>query len=83
MGDYSLGLNAPKEDAEDAWFGHGGAWGTSCMVNWHRKELKLWAVQLNGEPHPWDKGPRKDAEQKFFQYVIDNSGVEAYTGRTK
>ena len=83
MGGYSLGLNAPKEDAEDAWFGHGGAWGTSCMVNWHRKELKLWAVQLNGEPRPWDKGPRKDAEQKFFQYVIDNSGVEAYTGRTK
>ena len=42
MGGYSLGLVAPEEDKEDSWFGHGGAWGTNCMVNWHRKELKLW-----------------------------------------
>ena len=82
MGGYSLGLNAPEEDREDAWFGHGGAWGTNCMVNWHRRELKLWAVQLNGNPRPWDEA-RKVAEKKFFQYAIDNSGVEAYTGRTK
>jgi hypothetical protein len=46
LGGYSLGLSAPEEDTDDAWFGHGGAWGTNCMVNWHRKELKLWAVQL-------------------------------------
>ena len=32
-GGYSLGLNAPVKDAEDAWFGHGGAWGTNCSVN--------------------------------------------------
>ncbi len=82
MGGYSLGLSAPEEDKEDSWFGHGGAWGTSCMVNWHRKELKLWAVQLCGSPRPWDKA-RGAAEKKFFQYVIDNSGADAYTGRTK
>jgi len=82
LGGYSLGLSAPEEDKEDAWFGHGGAWGTNCMVNWHRKELKLWAVQLCGNPRPWDKA-REAAEKQFFQYVIDNSGADAYTGRTK
>ena len=55
MGGYSLGLTAPEEDQENSWFGHGGAWGTNCMVNWHRKELKLWVVQLCGKPRPWDK----------------------------
>lgn len=82
MGGYSLGLSAPEEDKEDSWFGHGGAWGTNCMVNWHRKELKLWAVQLCGKPRPWDK-VRGAAESKFFKYVIDNAGVDAYTGRVK
>ena len=79
---YSLGLTAPVKDGDDQWFGHGGAWGTNCMVNWHRKELKLWAVQLEGGPRPWEKA-RGEAEKKFFQYVIDNSGVNAYTGRVK
>ena len=82
LGGYSLGLSAPEEDAEDAWFGHGGAWGTNCMVNWHRKELKLWAVQLCGGPRPWEKD-RSAAEDKFFKYAIDNSGADAYTGRVK
>ena len=82
MGGYSLGLSAPETDREDSWFGHGGAWGTSCMVNWHRKELKLWAVQLCGQPRPWDKA-RAAAEKKFFRYVIDTSGADAYTGRVK
>ncbi len=82
MGGYSLGLSAPEEDNEDAWFGHGGAWGTFCMVNWHRKELKLWAVQLCGEPRPWDAA-RSAAEESFFRYVIDNAGTDAYTGRTE
>jgi CubicO group peptidase (beta-lactamase class C family) len=82
MGGYSLGLSAPEEDADDAWFGHGGAWGTNCMVNWHRKELKLWAVQLNGKPRPWDKA-RADAEKKLFKYAINNAGADAYTGRVK
>jgi CubicO group peptidase (beta-lactamase class C family) len=82
LGGYSLGLAAPEEDTEDAWFGHGGAWGTNCMVNWHRKELKLWAVQLCGEPRPWDAA-RSEAETKFFKYAIDNAGAGAYTGRVK
>lgn len=38
LGGYSLGLSAPVTDKEDAWFGHGGAWGTDCSVNYHRKE---------------------------------------------
>ena len=82
MGGYSLGLSAPEEDTEDAWFGHGGAWGTNCMVNWHRKELKLWAVQLCGDPRPWDAA-RSEAETKFFKYAIDNAGTDAFTGRVK
>ena len=82
LGGYSLGLAAPVKDGEDQWFGHGGAWGTNCIVNWHRKELKLWVVQLEGGPRPWDR-LRGEAERKFFQYVIDNSGVNAYTGRVK
>jgi len=82
LGGYSLGLVAPEEDTEDAWFGHGGAWGTNCMVNWHRKELKLWTVQLCGQPRPWDAA-RSEAETKFFKYAIDNAGAGAYTGRVK
>ena len=82
MGGYSLGLSAPETDSEDAWFGHGGAWGTNCSVNWHRKQLKLWAVQLTGGPRPWD-GPREAAANKFFNAKIDNSGTDAYTGRVK
>ncbi|MBO7721965.1 MAG: beta-lactamase family protein [Kiritimatiellae bacterium] len=79
MGGYSLGLGAPEEDNEMAWFGHGGAWGTNCSVNWHTRELKLWAVQLTGGPRPWDKA-RSEAEKKFFKYAADNS-LSAYTGR--
>ena len=82
LGGYSLGLAAPVKDAEDQWFGHGGAWGTNCMVNWHRKQLKLWAVQLVGNPRPWDAA-RNAAEKRFFKYAIDNSGADAYTGRVK
>ncbi len=79
---YSLGLRAPIADNENEWFGHGGAWGTNCMVNWHKKQLKLWAVQLRGGPRPWD-GARNKAEQKFFSQKIDNSAAEAFTGRLK
>ena len=82
LGGYSLGLAAPVEDTENSWIGHGGAFGTNCSVNYHRKELKLWAVQLIGTPRPWDRA-RLQAEQKFFRYVIDNSGTDAYTGRVK
>lgn len=79
---YSLGLSAPEIDSEDAWFGHGGAWGTNCMVNYHRKELKLWVVQICGGSRPWDKA-REGAEEKFFNHFIDNEGANAYTGRTE
>ena len=82
LGGYSLGLSAPKEDTEDAWFGHGGAWGTNCIVNWHKKQLKLWVVQHAGGDQPWLKEMEKAAEQ-FFAQSFDKSGVDAYTGRTK
>ena len=82
LGGYSLGLSAPKEDTEDAWFGHGGAWGTNCIVNWHKKQLKLWVVQHAGCDQPWLKEMEKAAEQ-FFAQSFDKSGVDAYTGRTK
>ena len=79
---YSLGLRAPIKDNENEWFGHGGAWGTNCMVNWHKKQLKLWAVQLTGGPRPWDKA-REAAANAFFEAKLDNSGEKAYTGRMK
>ena len=82
FGGYSLGLAAPVVDGDDEWFGHGGAWGTNGMVNWHRRELKLWAVQFCGGPRPWDAS-RSAAAEKFFKHVIDNSGADAYTGRMK
>ena len=82
MDGYSLGLNAPAKDNEDAWFGHGGAWGTHCMVNWHKKELRLWVVQRAGGPQPWNKDMDQAAE-KFFSQSYDQSGVQAYTGRTQ
>ena len=71
MEGYSLGLTAPKEDSEDAWFGHGGAWGTNCIVNWHKKELKLWIVQSAGGKEPWKEAMKKAKDQFFrteFQY---------------
>ena len=82
LGGYSLGLSAPEQDGENEWFGHGGAWGTNCNVNWHKKQLKLWAVQLNGGPRPWDAA-RNQAAEEYFKVKIDDSGVNAYTGRVK
>ncbi|MBR5192851.1 MAG: beta-lactamase family protein [Bacteroidaceae bacterium] len=82
MGGYSLGLSAPVEDNENSWFGHGGAWGTNCTVNWHKKQLKLWVVQNAGGGQPWNPDVAKAAE-KFFAQPFDNSNVDAYTGRTK
>lgn len=81
MEGYSLGLNAPVLDSQDAWFGHGGAWGTRCEVNWHKRQLKLWVIQMYGKPRPWD-APRDRAASKFFtdERPVE-SGVDAYTGR--
>lgn len=80
MEGYSLGLTAPVDDTEESWFGHGGAWGTSCSVNWHKKELKLWVIQSAGGKQPWKKEMKKAAE-KFFAQPFGNSGVDKYTGR--
>ena len=82
MGGYSLGLTAPVNDNENAWFGHGGAWGTNCMINWHKKQLKLWVIQCAGGPQPWNKDIGKAAE-KFFAQPFDNASSDAYVGRTK
>ena len=82
MEGYSLGLSAPVEDNENSWFGHGGAWGTSCSVNWHKKQLKLWVVQRAGGPQPWKKQINKVASE-FFSQSLDDSGVDAYTGRVR
>ena len=76
MGGYSLGLNVAK----DGWVGHGGAFGTNCMVDIGRKRLKLWVVQLGGSPRPWDKA-RDKAVDAFFAEALDNAGSDAYTGR--
>lgn len=81
LGDYSLGLTAPVVDSEDAWFGHGGAWGTNCVVNWHKKQLKLWVVQASSGKRFWEKAMTAAAE-KFFNSEIDNSS-DAYVGRTE
>ena len=77
---YSLGLNAPVKDSEDEWFGHGGAWGTYCLVNWHKKQLRLWVIQSAGGPQPWS-GAMEEAAQKFFAQPFNSSDVDAYTGR--
>ena len=79
---YSLGLRAPLKDGEDEWFGHGGAWGTNCMVNWHRRQLKLWVVQLGGKLPSVGKAHAAAAD-KFFGAKLDNAGADAYTGRMK
>lgn len=82
LGGYSLGLNAPVEDTVDGWFGHGGAWGTNCQVNYHKKELRLWVVQRATGKQPW-KAQMNKAADKFFKQSYDQSGISAYTGRTE
>ena len=79
LGRYSLGLLVNEKIGI---MGHGGAWGTSCNVNWKKKELRLKVVQLNGKDRPWDKELNK-AANKFFSQKIDTSDVDAYTGRLK
>ena len=82
MEGYSLGLIAPEKDSENGWFGHGGAWGTSCMVNWHKRQLRLWIIQISDGPKPWNE-PLWKAQQDFFKAALDTSAAEAYTGRVK
>lgn len=80
LGGYSLGLSTDVEDTEKSWFGHGGAWATNCYVNWHTKELRLWAIQCAGGAQPWLADVDKAAE-KFFSQSFDRAADE-YTGRT-
>ncbi len=80
LGGYSLGLNAPVKDGDNKRFGHGGAWGTHCNVNWHDKTLKLWVVQSAGGPDPWRK-EIDAAATEFFKEEFDNTDRDAYTGR--
>ena len=77
MGGYSLGLNT----GSDGWFGHGGAWGTNCQVNWKERKLKLVVVQLCGQPRPWNAELAK-AEEQFFKATVGGDGDE-YVGRMK
>jgi len=67
-GGYSLGLDAPENDGDDAWFGHGGAWGSCCFVNWHRKELRLHVVQCGG----WTRELSEKAAKDFFRHAFDD-----------
>ncbi len=77
-----MGLHCPVEDSEDAWFGHGGAWGTQCTVNWHKKQLRMLVIQSNGGPKSWNSALEK-AQQDFLESKFDNKAAEAYTGRTE
>ena len=81
MGGYSLGLAAPETDGEDQWFGHGGAWATNCVVNWHKRQLKLIAVQFINEGWQFTSAFNEGAD-KFFKTQIDKS-TDEYSGRMK
>lgn len=81
-GGYSLGLVAPAVDTEEGWFGHGGAFRTNCMVNYHKRELVMWVVQQVCRRGPWDDAYDKAAE-RFLSEKHDSSSAEAYTGRTE
>jgi len=83
MEGYSLGLIAPVKDGDDQWFGHGGAWCTQCLVNWHKRQLKLLAVQFSGGDGYKFRQINDAAADKFFKTKIDNSALDAYTGRMK
>ncbi|MGN1211466.1 MAG: serine hydrolase domain-containing protein [Candidatus Cryptobacteroides sp.] len=79
---YSLGLFVSGQDSEDSWFGHGGAFGTSCSVNWHKKQLVLFVVQISDGRYPWNPA-LVEAQNAFFRQTTLSTGVEAYTGRTE
>jgi CubicO group peptidase (beta-lactamase class C family) len=81
LGGYSLGLSAPETDGEDQWFGHGGAWATNCSVNWHKRQLKLIAVQFIKDTRKFT-GAYNEGADKFFKTQIDKS-TDEYSGRMK
>ena len=79
---YSYGLMAPFEDGENAWFGHGGAWASHCVVNWHKRRLRLFVAQFVG-PFHFLRNVGNNAADLFFQSKVNAAGVDAYTGRLK
>lgn len=78
MSGYSLGLWVQK----DGFVGHGGAFGTSCMVNPEKKLLQLWVVQLRGNQRAIGIARQRVAKE-FFSADLDTSAADAYTGRMK
>ena len=81
MDGYSLGLRAPVEDGEDWWFGHGGAFATNCMVNWHRKALFMWVTQNGKEDWNFWYPKWEVAMKRFFGFPVDINA--AYVGRVR
>ena len=76
MEGYSLGLAVNKDGS----FGHGGAWGSVCTVNWQKKQLSLIVIKVLGN-YTLMRNNLTHAANKFFAAEIDTSGVDAYTGR--
>ena len=79
LGHYSLGLTV---DPRNGLFGHGGAWGTHCLVNPDKKQLTLWVVQLVGNLRELNAA-RHAAAASFFAVDFDTAAIDAYTGRTE
>ena len=76
LGGYSLGLAVNKDGS----FGHGGAWGTSCMVHHQKQQLRMWIVQMTkGHSRLYSAGTR--GMEKFFSAKTDSAATDAYTGR--
>lgn len=78
---YSMGMFAPVKDGPDGWFGHGGAWRTSAMVNYHTRQLKLYVVQQLG---PNDNPIKRAYERAATEFFRCRTGdADAYTGRMR
>ncbi|MBR6058486.1 MAG: hypothetical protein IKP58_10000, partial [Victivallales bacterium] len=60
---------------------HGGAWATNCSVNWHKRQLKLIAVQFIKDTRKFT-GAYNEGADKFFKTRIDKS-TDEYSGRMK
>lgn len=76
MPGYSLGLAVNKDGS----FGHGGAWGSVCNVDWRKKQLSLLIIQICGN-YDIMRNNLARAAAEFFANKIDTGSVDAYTGR--
>lgn len=52
------------------------------ILNYHTKQLRLWAIQCAGGSQPWLADVDKAAE-KFFAQDFSAADTAAYTGRTE